>query len=180
MTDPLLLAPNPSPKALNPAARTVGHRVPAGHTAAPSAPSPVHLALHKLLSIALKYLQQPETADTSVHMGYNLMLKLLTSRFPALSSSYMSVSPKSQACCLSAIPDACTPLLLAPSVHTCVHMPNAPSHTDSSHTQLPSQNDQRSLFRTHPPTHDMSSQTPHPPSPHTSCHQYTRQYKENG
>lgn len=108
--------------------RTVGQRLPARDTAPPSAPSPSHLALHKLLSIALKYLQQPATADTPVHVGYNLMLKLLSSRFGALSSSSMSVSPKSQVGCLSAAPDVCTPLLLAPSVHTYTHMPNTPSH----------------------------------------------------
>lgn len=122
VSDPLLHAS--SPPALHPA----DTRLPAGGAATPSAPSPSHLALHKLSSIALKYLQQPATADTSVHVGYNLMLKLLNSRFPALSSSYMSVSPKSQAGWLSAAPDACTPLLLTPGVCTHMHTSNTPSH----------------------------------------------------
>lgn len=58
--------------------------------------SPSHLALHKLLSIAVKYLQQPATADTSVHVGYNLMLKLLNSRFRALSSSQWVSLPRAR------------------------------------------------------------------------------------
>ena len=135
ITDRLLCAPNPLPTSTRSSrGRTVGQSIPAGVTVPPSVPSLSPLALHKLLSIALKYLQQPATADTSVHVGYNLMLKLLNSRFRALSSSYMSVSPKSQAGCLSASPDACTTLLLAPGVHTRARMPNKPSHTDTPHT----------------------------------------------
>ena len=56
------------------------------------------------------------------------MLKLLNSRFRALSSSYMSVSPKSQTGCLSTSPGACSPLLLALGMHTYAHMPNTPPH----------------------------------------------------
>lgn len=154
ITDPLLGAPYPLLTSTRSSRDgTVGQRVPAGGAAPTAAPSSSHLALQKLLSIALKYLQQPATADTSGHVGYNLMLKLLNSCFRELSSSHMSVSPKSRAGCLSAAPAACTPLLLAPGVHTWAHMPNSPSQTDTSlYTQRPSQNAPSSLFRTHLPT----------------------------
>lgn len=83
IADPLLCARYPLPTGSPSSSdRTVGL---GSLQEAPHSPS--HLALHKLLSIALKYLQQPATADTSVHVGYNLMLKLLNSRFRALSSS---------------------------------------------------------------------------------------------
>lgn len=106
-----------------------------GGTGPPSAPSPSHLALHKLLSIALKYLQQPATADTSVHVGSNLMLKLLSSSFSSSSSSSMSVSPKSQAACLSAVPHAYIPLLLVPGVYRHMYTCQRHHHSTEAHTR---------------------------------------------
>ena len=83
IADPLFCARYPLPKGTPSSSdRTTGL---GSLQEAPHSPS--HLALHKLLSIAVTYLQQPAPADTSVHVGYNLMLKLLNSCFRALSSS---------------------------------------------------------------------------------------------
>lgn len=88
----------------------------------------------------------------------------------------MSVSPKSRAGCLSAAPDACTPLLLAPGVHTHAHRLNTPSHR-----QLLMLNFRHETVRVHcsertPNTHDVPQRPPAHPT-HTPPLIHTQDYK---